>query len=382
MIRGSFAVSLFLHIIILLIIGSIVIVPGAVQKLLPVASVPITPMDIPQPPKMEEAAPVDQSLDPGGSPISDQPQDAAPTPDAAKADALVMDTPVTTMGPRMDASSGASATIASDVFKQGGGETGNGTSSALRMGLGKATLFGNTEKNEDSLVGKIYDFKQSRDRKPLKIDDAEDLKEIVRSGFSAGAFSKYFSPKNVLYAAQLYIPSLNTYEGPKAFGAEKDMQADHFVVHYHGVIAPAKDMTFRFAGWGDSWLIIAIDKKIVLDGSLYTFHKHAGSDSRTLFSWTPPKESWEPSGLGQAYSDWMEWKAGDFKTIDILFCETNLGTTDYGLTINIQEKGQTYEKGHCGWILPLLRFADVKPENSRLMPYLEGGPIFKAKHSK
>jgi|GEM_PF-510987 len=391
MIRSSFAVSLFIHALVLLIIGSIVIVPGAVQKLLPVTSVPTTPVDIPQPPKMEEAAPMDQSLDPGSSPISDQPQNAAPTPDTAKADALVLDTP-SSMGPRMDASPGASATITSDVFKQGGqgGSSGNDSGSGLSLGrgLGKATLFGNTEKIDSSLVGKIYDFKQDHDGRPQKFDVGKDIQAIIRSGFSHGELEKYFSPKTVLYSTHLYMPTFSADEGPKAFGVEKTIQPVNFMVYYHGYIAPPHDLTFRFVGYGDDWLIVTINHKVVLDGSFTTTCCAHSPDirtyTRTFFSWNPPTD-YCASPYHPAYGEWITWPANEYRSIDILISETGGAVSAYDL--QIQEKDHPYEKGTQGRsqgepILPLFRVASDEPEvNKNFYLFKDGGPIFKAKHT-
>jgi len=368
MVRGSFAVSLFIHAIILLLIGSIVVVPGAIQKLMPVASVPTAPVDIPQPPKIDEAPPQDQSLDTGGTPISDVPQAATPSQDSTQPDALVMDSPAP-MAPRMMTSSGPSS-IASDVFKQGGqGGSGGGAGGS---GIGKGimagkTLFGSNQKVVKALEGRFYDLKQTPGRSPTPGNAVSlgnsILKGFVESGFDDSIFgSKYYSPSVRLYASHIFVPVISAALGPEYFNVAKTVKPNAYIIHYVGYVAPPTTGVYRFMGKADDWLAVALNGKVVFEGSL-------GDGKFT---------SWKPEDSKDFGGDWIQWGAHDFKKIDIVIGERPGGISYYNLFI--QEKGKVYP----GNVLPIFRVDDEKVElpPGSSYPEFSLGPVFKVKDKK
>lgn len=380
MMGGSLAISVLMHAMILLIIGSIVIVPAAVEKFMPVTSVAPPPMDIPEPPPLDEV--VTESVEEAGTPIGEV-QEASPQPqNVSDIDALVVDSTAAN-APRLNASSSTTGIMDNNAFasRTGGGLGGSGGGAG--RGIGKKTFFGATEKVDNTLTGRFYDLKMDRSRKPLP--EASYQKMFVDSNFSAAAFQQCYMAKVPLYASHLLIPNLESVEAPKAFGAEKDIREDSFVVHYTGYVAPLTSMTVRFAGYGDDWLIVGIDGKVTLDGSYNTYH------GGTATAW----RSSEPgvfifSQNKFCYGDWIEWKANEFKRIDILIGDAIAKPPAIGKTsaaLYIQVKGKNYEKLPNGILkLPLFQLSSEKiklpetaKENSNYIAFEVTGPIFKAK---
>lgn len=382
MMGGSFAVSLVIHAVLLLIIGGIVIVPAAMEKIMPVTSVAPPPMDIPEPPPLDESAESD-TAEPEGTPIRDAQESVTVQQEqqAEEVDALVVDSP-STVAPRLNASS-STGSLSSDVFAQRTGPSGSGGTSARGSGKGgvsRTTFFGSTDNRlESSLVGRIYDLKQDRARgalpPPLGKMVATCLTPFAESGFSPSALRKYFTAPDVLYAGYFLVPWMDANEAPKAFGVEKEIQPNFFLLHYTGLVASPVDMTARFVGWGDNFNIVAINKKVVMDGSR--------PNDRFISDWKPSATPLTVMGGDRFTSgDWITWKANEFKRIDLIFGETSGGVTHFGLYLEVQ--GMEYKKTDKGVpILPLFRVSAEKvklPEKAVYVPFETKGPIFKAKH--
>lgn len=406
---GSFAISLLVHGMILLLIGSIIIVPGVVKKMTQITAVAPPPTVIPEPPKMEESPDV-KSDDGGGSPITDTPENvpANTSKDTdATVDALTVVSPTST-GPSMNASPGASsANVGAFTSGRGGSGGGTGTGIGKGAGAGKGTFFGSTEKLDNSLIGKFYDLKQTTSQKPTLLGaggwDAQAcaqngiaLHEFVHSGFSAATLSKYFSPKLVLYAPYVFVPGMPADKAPEAFNVQNEVKPSHWVVHYQAMVAPQEDGVYRFTGFADDYLIIGVNGKEVLDGSLpIDWLEHGRLEGKTWIATEWRHHSAEPpypvprgrpanDSLHLNPGDWIEWKANDFKKLDIAFGECPGGL--FCGYIFIERKGDKYEKGTNGApILPIFRIGDAKvsfgPDvNPDTYPEFSYGPIFKAKH--
>lgn len=387
MMGGSFAVSLIFHGIVLLIIGSIVIVPGAVRKLMPVASVVTAPVQIPEPPKVEESTPMDPSPDAGGSPITDQQlEESSTTQDPAKVDALVVDSAVAT-SPRLDASAGASS-FTGDVFKQGSGRggSGGGTGSGIGRGSGKGTsFFGSKEKADSTLVGRFFDLKQTPQGQPtpfanapcIELPDLEAYfkvqEDFIHDGWNEEILNKYYHAPMPLYATQFWVPKIPSEEAPKAFSVEKECQGGFWLAHYKGRVVPPKDGTYRFVGYSDCQIIIAVNKKIVLaSGWWKDRHKHLNLTE------CPLVENYFPNGQGGLRAGrWMSLRASEPVDLDILWGDNGGVCMCYLL---IEEKGATYtmEKGH-----PILPVFQLAPNDTPVAPdapkFATGFPTWKGK---
>lgn len=359
MFRGSFAASLIFHGIILLIIGGLIVVPGAVQKFMPVSSVPSAPPQIPEPPKVEEETSMDQSPDAGGSPVADQIQEAS-SPDPSQVDALVVDSPVPT--PHLNASPGATG-VTSDVLKKGGGlgGSGGGTGSGIGKGSGKGvSFFGSKEKISSGLVGVFYDLKQSRDRKATPFTNCQDYSQVdayfkvqdefIKKGWDDSLLSsKYYHAPTALYATQFWIPMIASEEAPKAFGVEKECEGGYWLAHYKGKIAPPKDGTYRFVGFADCQIFVAVNKKLVLESIVAPYPTHRNLAECPLTGSFNYKD-----GGGLRAGTWMNLKASDPVELDILWGDEHGHCACF---LMMEEKGANYEMDNDHPILPIFQLS-------------------------
>lgn len=399
MIRGSFAISLLVHGTILLLLGSIIVVPGVVRQMSHIASV-TPPPALPEAPKLEEETPdAAKSDDGGGSPIGDvpDPSSTSTTPDATM-DALTVNSPVSA-GPSMNASSGASSVPGAFAGGKGGagGGTGTGVGRGSGSGVGRGTgfkLFGAKEKLENSFVGRFYDLKQDKDHKPLPAAKSDNvspkiLKEFVAGDFSSSWLSKYFSPADPLYATYIMVPVMHADAAPKAYNVEKEVEPKNWVAHYQALVAPTVDGVYRFVGVADDYLIVGVNGRVVLDGSLDVAWAQPSQPNQGASTWKN-KDPLYPKFHGGGYplvpGDWISWKANEFRRMDVVISERPGGI--FCAILLIEEKGKTYDKGADGCpIIPLFRVdpnvVEMPSEiDKNSYPAFIMGPIFKAKHLK
>jgi len=270
--RGSIALSLFVHGLILLLIGSIIVVPGVVKEMNHITAVPPPPADVPPPPPAMDIPPDINQEDPGGSPITDvQDKPAADSSTEASVDALTLVNPANS-GPSLNAMPGAS-TVSLDAFAGGKGGSGGGTGTGIGKGTGTRTFFGSHENNSDGLEGRLYDLMRAKSGTPSDVagDVGKHLKllnKFLSTGFPDNYFSNYYSPSTRIYAPQIMIPLTPAVDGPKAFGVT-NVQGIQWVIVYKGKFTVPDSGTFRFVAFGDNHIDVAIDKKHVLESSIY-----------------------------------------------------------------------------------------------------------------
>lgn len=399
MVRGSFAISLLVHGLILLLIGSIIIVPGVVREMAHIVPVAPTPTVVPEAPKMEEEASESKADDASGSPIGDvpDPSSTSTTPDAS-VDALAVVSPVST-GPSMNATPGASSVPG--AFSDGkaaiGG--GNGTEVGGRsgpgLGKGAKTFFGSREKFEGSLVGRFYDKTQDRARKPILWDQfgIQTMKEFISSGFAPSKLNRYFSAPQPLYTSSIMMPLIRYDEAPKAFSVEKEVNGKeiNWLVHYQAMVAPTVDGTYRFVGNGGPYLIIGVNDKVVLDGSLVVYWDYVHPGQHVAVTDWKNSDPRFPAAMAEhnralVPGDWIEWKANDYRKLDIVISDRS--TVWFWAYLLIEEKGKNYQMCKDGSpILPVFRVSTTEVEmppdvDKRNYPEFIMGPVFKAQHVK
>ena len=220
-------------------------------------------------------------------------------------------------------------------------------------------VFGASERKGATLIGIFYDLKQTQQREAIP-DYARRyayaLDEFFVAGFDEALLNRFFRAALPLYTSQLAIPWMSADGAPKAFGVETMVKPSYWVVHYKGQVAPPADGSYRFVGNFDDLLVVAINRKVVLDGSR--------PDTRF------PRLAWkEPADKGpkvaandmSRYGDWIELKAGQPVDIDIVIGERP-GGQFHGVLL-YEKKGETYSRNQRGQaILPLFQTAE-KPMN-------------------
>jgi hypothetical protein len=132
--------------------------------------------------------------------------------------------------------------------------------------------FGTTSSGgSDELVGFMYDFKQTSDRKPTGMTPDKYhaiLTKFVAGGWNESSLENYYKSPNPIFASHVLVPDMDAGAGPKAFGLEKEIQPKMWIVWYRAKLSPPATGVYRFAGFCDDILLVRVDGQNVLDGSI------------------------------------------------------------------------------------------------------------------
>ncbi len=230
-------------------------------------------------------------------------------------------------------------------------------------------VFGSSERNTSALIGIFYDLKQTQQREPAdggkRYSDIVD--EFIVSGFDEALLNHYYRAPLPLYTTQIAMPRMSAEEAPKAFGVEDEVKPRAWVVHYKAQVAPPEDGTYRFLGRADDMMIVAINRKVVLNGSL-------GSTKLPKLNWTSPEPQGRPLAAHRsaAYGDWIELKADEPVDLDILVGERPGGI--FNAILLYEKQGHDYGHTSGGRVLPLFQVAEKKEDKRE---YLTDGPVWK-----
>jgi hypothetical protein len=211
---------------------------------------------------------------------------------------------------------------------------------------------GTTQRTEAALIGTMYDMKQNQQRQPIPMDPRtflEVLANFLDDGWDEGVISKYYRVSRPLYTNELNFDRFNADIAPKAFGVEKTVQPKMWMAWYKGQVTPPSDGTYRFVGFADNYLAVAINGRTCLVACL-------SSSPIPLKSWVPPDGQTVTKGNSGIWGrrdqciagDWLEFKAGRIYDIDVIFGEVPGGETS--CFMGIQKKGQALppSPGHAG----------------------------------
>ncbi len=295
-----------------------------------------------------------------------------------------------------------------------GGGSGGGMGGGIGVGVGGGknfvSLFGGRGQG-NGLVGEFWDIKHAKDRKPLITlrngvgtygytdDEISDYFRAIRrivaaKGDATTALEKYFRADAVLSANGIFQPTMNAAEAPKAFGVEKEVAPVLWLGVYRGRIrAPFADQ-FRFVGGCDNVLLVIVNGKLVLDGSL----KYMPGGSVKHYYAADWKQTTEPipghparaatNNFNFVYGDWVRLEPGTDADVTIVLGETGGA---YGAFVSIDYRSAPWhKKGGAlppGGMLPLFLVGKPDAELRDLMekagapagvkPFLDG-PVFTA----
>lgn len=242
-------------------------------------------------------------------------------------------------------------------------------------GQDKHGVFGNTEQSEAAMIGILYDLKQTQDHKPTDVDAISYLTvldDFFSHGWDEKRLDPYYRVSRPLYTTQIFIPLFDANEAPKEFGVEKTVQPSRWIVHYKAQVSPPEAGTYRFVGFADDVIVVAVNRKTVLNGSM-------PSSPLPGLHW----QSSEPLGARAAdgrltYGDWMDLGTNEIIDLDIIVGERPGG--DMGAFLLVQEKGAAYANDYQGNpILPIFQVAPYDtPVASRAPEFAKGFPIWKS----
>ena len=222
-------------------------------------------------------------------------------------------------------------------------------------GAGGGGGFGTTNPNVGGLRGRLFDFKQTDDKKPNRAYTGSDVyveiaERIQKRRFSDGSFSKYFQAPLELNLTHLAVPFSAAAEGPRYFGAEELMQPSGWMAHYHGDVVVPEDGRYRFVGMGDDYMSVFIDGKLRLVACWPDIQP------RLAGRWDAAKESgaWmSPVGNQKlVVGDWLDLRKGQIIRMDLGIGERPGGMV--GFVLMIEKEGEDYRRdGEGRPILPL-----------------------------
>lgn len=143
----------------------------------------------------------------------------------------------------------------------------------------------------DMLQGVFYDLKQLRNRQPNKefsavTSDGEYVDENLNPTLKAvqsfvngtwqkstdingrvnySALNAYYSPTNRAWTSCFYIGDTASRTAPQAFGCPDDVRPNCWICIYSGYVVAPFSGKFRFVGFGDDFLVVRVNQKIVFD---------------------------------------------------------------------------------------------------------------------
>lgn len=236
------------------------------------------------------------------------------------------------------------------------------------LALPELTFPGSTPR-EGSLTGQVFGYDESHE--PQKARQAIDviggamlplieskfqntacfdvLKRSERVGFDgiAGAYHKFADRS----------------------GLDPYYRDGGWMAWYHGTVRPPQPGRYRFWGYADNHLLVAIEGKPVFEGS----RRESPFRSLEIPRTNNPALPCLIARAGFASSDWVEL-SGDHVQLDILFGEVG-GNITSGLLL-VEREGETYEETFWGqpkWPLFLTETpsAEETAEFTRLLNHLE-----------
>ena len=174
--------------------------------------------------------------------------------------------------------------------------------------------FGSPDKQgQAALIGILYDLKQTQQREPTKETERTYkgvIADFLKSNWDEDILNRYFRVTRPVYTTQIFIPTINADQAPKAFGVSDVVKPRMWVVHYKGQVAPPEGGVYRFSGNADDILAVSINNRTVLV---------AGRPDCL-----PPKTVWHssvPDERETSFGDWISLKAGEVVDFDVIIGE-------------------------------------------------------------
>lgn len=225
----------------------------------------------------------------------------------------------------------------------GGGSMGSVGNEVSVFGFkGASTLKG--------MTGNLYDLKQHQDKSPTEADanNRQAALKIINTfsakHFDTNVLATYFKAAGELTATRFWIPSMAAAELPKSFGVEQDVRPYSLIVHYKARVMPPKEGTYRFVGFGDDFLGVKLDGKVILPFDrkgtrLYCRGENAGN-------------FYEVTKKGHAVSDSVTLVRNQVCELEVILGEWPGGLTGFSLLIEREEDMDKYKRNADG--LPII----------------------------
>ncbi len=245
----------------------------------------------------------------------------------------------------------------------------SGMSTALEGGMGGFDMmpdfedissFGAAQSIGNDFQGTFYDFKRDRKGGRVSMEPEEfvaRVKKFVSGGWKASDLRQFYASPKKLYATSFMIPETRSVFGPAAFGEVTGGWS--WIAVYRGQLVYPEDIKFRFWGFADDILLVRVNGKLVLNGSI---HKDGASTFITEVG-----GSWDSTAVddaryfygarGARVGDWVELKAGVPLEMEVMIGEVPGG--EFSCMLTVQVDGVDYPKNRQGGpILPMFKTAE------------------------
>jgi len=249
--------------------------------------------------------------------------------------------------------------------------------------IGEESLFGTKSSIGNDFEGQLFDLKKSRDGGFISMDGDEFraiIRKYVMSGWNSSVLSRFFRSEK-LYTTHFMVPTIPEVMAPDQFGVP-ETEGYFFFLKYQGKLVYPEDITFRFWGIGDAYMMVNVDgKDIFIDA----WNSHLNN----YFDWWRPKAShireYQVCNRRLVPSDWVTLKAGESVDMKVI-----MGVWKYNYmscVLLVEEKGKKYptRPGEGGPIFPAFKTEEFSedlldaimnflPENEAC---LTNGPVFR-----
>jgi hypothetical protein len=272
--------------------------------------------------------------------------------------------------PPMEMNTASPDIMTSVMNGMGASGLGSGASGAgmATMSLSGLTAFG-FKGNGAGLKGNFYDLKQTPDKASTGFQEGGDtvnqqtatrddlaqqkiITEFVDSGWDVSVLNKYYKSKESISTPLIYIPTMKSTEGVKAFGVEKEVKPGRWIIHYKGMVKPSRSGKYYFVGIADDLIMVRFNGENVLvagtggviyDTELRTRYK---TDNLSIHH---PDALRQPAGYSSlAFGKTFEVKDNQYYPIEVIISEWPGG--DFAACLAIaEEKPETpYRKAKVG----------------------------------
>ncbi|MEY5027040.1 MAG: hypothetical protein RLZZ244_2568 [Verrucomicrobiota bacterium] len=201
-------------------------------------------------------------------------------------------------------------------------------------------------------IGELYDLKQFTDRKPTEHDSSGRgsvmgfLKNFSDKKFDPKLLTPYFKSPVQLMAQRFWVPSRNAGEIPQVFGVEKDVKPAAMVLLYRAKVAPPKDGVYRFVGFGDDFLGIKFNGKVIMKFDDKGSRKYCKGEEAGAF--------YEITKGGHMVSDPVRLSANQPCEMEVVLAEGPGGLCGFSLLVEREEDRDRYKKTPDGLlVLPI-----------------------------
>ncbi len=254
-----------------------------------------------------------------------------------------------------------------------GGGIGIGNGAGVGGGKNFVSMFGSKMSGGEAfgIVGTFYDFKQDKSGKPTAamgdplnrgaksngpavVAYRKEVHEfLVDRKWSVSSLSDKYRAPDVLWAAQIFIPTVTADVGPTAYGVEKTVKPSRWIVHYKGAVKVPQTAKFRFIGMGDDFLCVKWSGRVVLDSG----YEQPITGINNIYPDFGKQKFLEvhPSKLGKPLrcGPWLTMTAGQNVPLEIVIGETPGGFFSAFLLFEVADAAGK------GTGLKLVRFADL-----------------------